>query len=223
MGTSIKEIASALIQKGGEGSRGGHIIGHTKSGKPIYDQYKNSAHNALSQKDHLEASKLHDKFAKEARKDKKYVTAVKHDKHSKRHFDENTRIGYSTRPEDKSKKPTKKGNESKLKEAEENLKHAPTGYRDEYQKKVDDLKGKSIKKGMSSLELLDELIEKGNSLKGGIGDSTKKKDVDSAQLKMGIRVEMEHTDDKKVAEEIAIDHLSETKDYYSKLKKVEKH
>jgi hypothetical protein len=41
------------------------------------------------------------------------------------------------------------------------------------------------------------------------------------QLKMGIKVEMEHTSDPKVAEEIALDHLMELPDYYSKLKKVE--
>lgn len=30
--------AYEAMQKGGEGSRGGHVIGHTKSGKPIYEQ-----------------------------------------------------------------------------------------------------------------------------------------------------------------------------------------
>lgn len=42
------------------------------------------------------------------------------------------------------------------------------------------------------------------------------------QLKHGIKVEMEHTTDKKVAEEIALDHLAELPDYYTRLKKVEK-
>jgi shikimate kinase len=41
------------------------------------------------------------------------------------------------------------------------------------------------------------------------------------QLEMGIEVEMEHTDDKKIAREIALDHLNELPDYYSRLKKVE--
>lgn len=31
------------IEKGGEGSRGGKIIGHTKSGKPIYEDHKASS------------------------------------------------------------------------------------------------------------------------------------------------------------------------------------
>lgn len=43
--------------------------------------------------------------------------------------------------------------------------------------------------------------------------------VDSEQLKIGIGVEMEHTDDPKVAEEIALDHLAEDPHYYAKLSK----
>ena len=44
---------------------------------------------------------------------------------------------------------------------------------------------------------------------------------DSEQLKMGIKVEMEHTNDKKIAKKIAKDHLVETPDYYTRLKKME--
>ena len=40
-----------------------------------------------------------------------------------------------------------------------------------------------------------------------------------AQLKRGIEVEHEHTSDSKVAREIALDHLGEKPDYYSKLDK----
>ena len=42
------------------------------------------------------------------------------------------------------------------------------------------------------------------------------------QIKKGIRVEMEHTSDKKIAYEIALDHIKELPDYYDRLKKVEK-
>jgi hypothetical protein len=42
------------------------------------------------------------------------------------------------------------------------------------------------------------------------------------QLKKGIKVELEHTSDKKVAEEIAKDHLNEDPEYYEKLEEVEK-
>lgn len=43
-----------------------------------------------------------------------------------------------------------------------------------------------------------------------------------AQLKKGILVELEHTSDKNVAKEIALDHLGEVPNYYDKLEKVEK-
>jgi hypothetical protein len=42
-----------------------------------------------------------------------------------------------------------------------------------------------------------------------------------AQLEKGKKVEMEHTDDPKKAEEIAKDHLMEMPDYYDKLEKIE--
>ena len=41
------------------------------------------------------------------------------------------------------------------------------------------------------------------------------------QLKIGIKVEMEHTKSKKVAERIAKDHLREYPNYYTKLVKME--
>jgi hypothetical protein len=41
------------------------------------------------------------------------------------------------------------------------------------------------------------------------------------QLKMGIKVEKEHTNNKEKAESIALQHLAEKPDYYTKLKKVE--
>ena len=41
------------------------------------------------------------------------------------------------------------------------------------------------------------------------------------QLEKGIAVELEHTTDKKVAREIALDHINELPDYYDKLKKIE--
>lgn len=39
------------------------------------------------------------------------------------------------------------------------------------------------------------------------------------QLEMGIKVEHEHTDDEDKARRIALDHLDEKPDYYTKLKK----
>jgi hypothetical protein len=42
------------------------------------------------------------------------------------------------------------------------------------------------------------------------------------ELELGIRIEMEHTDDPEVAKKIAKDHLAEFKDYYTRLVKMEK-
>lgn len=41
------------------------------------------------------------------------------------------------------------------------------------------------------------------------------------QMHQGIKVELEHTSDAKVAKEIALDHLAERPDYYEKLSQVE--
>lgn len=43
-----------------------------------------------------------------------------------------------------------------------------------------------------------------------------------SQVKMGIKVEHEHTTDDKQAEKIALDHLDEIPDYYTKLNRMEK-
>ena len=44
---------------------------------------------------------------------------------------------------------------------------------------------------------------------------------DEYELNMGIDIEMEHTDDKNIAKEIAKDHLSEIDDYYTRLTDME--
>lgn len=47
------------------------------------------------------------------------------------------------------------------------------------------------------------------------------KDVDPKELEKGIEVELEHTDDKEEAKKIALDHLAEFDDYYTRLIKME--
>jgi hypothetical protein len=58
-------------------------------------------------------------------------------------------------------------------------------------------------------------------LKGGKGDNRPDSDFDPEQLKAGIKVEAEHTTDKVKAKEIVKDHLTESADYYKKLKVME--
>jgi hypothetical protein len=61
-----------------------------------------------------------------------------------------------------------------------------------------------------------------DKLKGGKADKKKPKDFDKKQLAAGIKVEREHTKNKHIATEIAMDHLIEDKNYYKKLKKMER-
>lgn len=82
-----------------------------------------------------------------------------------------------------------------------------------------------------------DMIEENNKIKGGLSDKKTLNDIvkkhsnkdnfDSMQslikkqLSIGMKVEMEHTNDKNEAREIAMDHLFEDPKYYSKLKKIE--
>jgi len=61
-----------------------------------------------------------------------------------------------------------------------------------------------------------------NVLIGGLGDKIDEEDVDDDELMMGIEVEREHTTNKKIAKEIALDHLAEDPQYYTKLKLIHK-
>lgn len=74
-------------------------------------------------------------------------------------------------------------------------------------------------------------VKDANEIKGGLADKISieelskkhKVSVDKIveQLLKGIEVELEHTNDKDKAKEIAMDHLFEMPDYYTKLKKME--
>lgn len=57
---------------------------------------------------------------------------------------------------------------------------------------------------------------------GGKADTAHPSHFDPDQLARGIKVEMEHTNDPKVAREIAMDHLKEDPKYYDKLAKIHK-
>ena len=70
-----------------------------------------------------------------------------------------------------------------------------------------------------------------NKLKGGLSDKMKPEDLAKkhetsiksilSQLKKGMKVEKEHTNDEEKAKEIAMDHIYEDSKYYDKLSKVE--
>jgi hypothetical protein len=64
---------------------------------------------------------------------------------------------------------------------------------------------------------------KAERIPGGLAKGKRPEDFDPKQLSKGIKVEMEHTSDKEVAREIAMDHLTEFEDYYDRLEKIEGH
>lgn len=59
-------------------------------------------------------------------------------------------------------------------------------------------------------------------LRGGMGDKRNLNSFDQQELKKGIYIELEHTNDPRIAREIATDHLSENPHYYSELIAFEK-
>jgi hypothetical protein len=65
-------------------------------------------------------------------------------------------------------------------------------------------------------------LAKKDYIQGGLADNKSPKDFDFKALKQGIKVEMEHTNNPKIAREIAQDHLTENTAYYKYLAKMEK-
>lgn len=57
--------------------------------------------------------------------------------------------------------------------------------------------------------------EQGDQIKGGLGDDKSPLDFSAEQIKKGMAVEMEHTDDPMIALEITLDHLTENPEYYT--------
>ena len=55
---------------------------------------------------------------------------------------------------------------------------------------------------------------------GGLAEGMSPKDFDAAQLRIGTEVELEHTPDRRLAQEIAMDHLVEHPAYYRELAKI---
>lgn len=59
---AIEQLDGLMMKaKSGEGSRGGHIIGHTKSGKPVYSGKKaeHKDYKEFTSQDHKDAASLH--------------------------------------------------------------------------------------------------------------------------------------------------------------------
>jgi len=77
---------------------------------------------------------------------------------------------------------------------------------------------------MSAHDLEEIIYSLLTNLLRGVGKNRGKADSEfnSSELKMGIGIEKEHTDDIDIATQIAKDHLAEIPDYYTRLIKMEK-
>lgn len=74
--------------------------------------------------------------------------------------------------------------------------------------------------------------EIGNEIVGGLADNKDLEDISKKfdvpikalekEFEMGLKVEMEHVNEKKLSGEIVLDHLMEIPDYYTRLAKMEK-
>jgi len=72
------------------------------------------------------------------------------------------------------------------------------------------------------MKIIDEYLQLlGESAEVGKHNDVPDSEFNSKELKMGIEVEKEHSDDHKIRKHIAKDHLSEFPDYYTRLKKME--
>ena len=109
------------LEKSGEGSRGGKVIGHTKSGKPIYDTYQHKSHKGFTKEDHEDARNLHYNKAVSLSEGKEYKdyqgknkkTVTQHHIQASNH---NSHVEYLTNKEDHAdKRPAPEDNKSKSK------------------------------------------------------------------------------------------------------------
>lgn len=187
----FKELAMAedeahAARKTGEGSRGGKIIGHTKSGKPIYQQgFSHPSVKTFSKQDHIDAAKKHIQVGGNHHED--YV------------------------------------NEAELANSEERDMHPASAesHRLAYHHADQaDLHEKAGGIHWSQRTKVAKSFKE--QIPGGMAAGKTPKDFDKKKLKEGAKVEAEHTDSKNMAKEIAMDHLTEDKKYYKKLKTIEK-
>ncbi len=73
----------------------------------------------------------------------------------------------------------------------------------------------------SDPRILDRLKQAADCLPGGLADDRPDSAFPEKELEAGVRHELEHTSDRSLAREIAKDHLAESDDYYSDLRRME--
>jgi len=67
------------------------------------------------------------------------------------------------------------------------------------------------------MKLVTESLEEFIELMDGTGNFTDETSVDKKQLEIGIAVEKEHSSNIEIRKKIALDHLAEDSNYYTKL------
>jgi hypothetical protein len=97
---AINQLDILIKGKKGEGARGGHVIGHTRSGKPIYSDGGHSDYAKFHEDDHYEASHHHARAAETASMEKNahehlaYAAKSKNDKDAEKHHTEKAKEAY---------------------------------------------------------------------------------------------------------------------------------
>lgn len=106
-------------------------------------------------------------------------------------------------------------------EDDEYWKDVPRGAKLAILSKLDSLQRDldKAKKKLTRLEASEVVLE--DELPGGLGDDAQVNDFSPEQVSAGLKVEMEHTNDPKIALEIVLDHLTEDAEYYTKLATIE--
>jgi hypothetical protein len=104
---------------------------------------------------------------------------------------------------------------SHKKEIIEFFKNNPNPKDDAVHQLADDLDINTDEMETEIYSILSSFLNEGKS-KGA------KMNVDPVEMKEGVKIELEHTNDPDLAEKIARDHLAEDKKYYTKLKTIEK-
>ena len=77
--------------------------------------------------------------------------------------------------------------------------------------------GEGIEDSLGEIDFVEEFVNAGRAYEMGYTVDS----VDEDELEMGIKIEMEHTTNREIAKRIALDHLTELPDYYTRLAKME--
>lgn len=217
-----KELSKQLIERKIDNELKGGNKNLTESGKKIFDDKSagNKVYEGFSRNDHIDAAEYHTK------KNKEFADKVDSIREKVPGLDKYNVTDFQAYKKWSIDNPEKSKELEKLGELMSNHANKAVSHENKSIKMYKE--DKSIKKSFEdNINIL-----KGEQLEGGLGDNLSVEDIAKKhkvsketienQLEIGIKVEMEHTNDKLKAKEIVLDHLTETSDYYTKLREMEK-